>query len=433
MSAEIGILGGGLSGLALASLLDRPCDVLERGTRPGGLMRTYGKNGFFTDVGGHILFSRDQALLGLMVEKLGDNVDRRRRNNRILYDGRYVKYPFENDLGSLPKEETYECLIGFLENGSKPPPHANFLEWMLYTFGRGITDKYLLPYNRKIWKLDPADMATEWVERVPRPPLEDVVKSALGIPTEGYTHQLNFFYPKTGGIEALAQAFAVEVGRRASLVTGFEVTRLRLDARRFVVNEERSYDEIVSTLPVPALISLLGDVPDSVRAAARMLRSNALRVVMLGIGRRDGLDELTAVYIPDPRVLPHRVCFNCAFSPQMAPDGCASLACEITTRPGDGVHDLSDDDLCGRVHGDLKHAGILRDDDRIVERFVVREPNAYVVYDHAYSANAKTVMDYLDSVRIHPLGRMGRHQYLNMDDCVRDARNLAGRLNRSTR
>jgi protoporphyrinogen oxidase len=428
VSAQIGILGGGLSGLALASFLERPCEVLEREARPGGLMRTYGKNGFFTDVGGHIIFSRDPALCDLMVDKLGDNVERRHRNNRVLYGGRYLKYPFENDLGSLPKDEAYACLIAFLKNDAKPPPHDNFLEWMRYAFGRGITEKYLLPYNRKIWKIDPAEMGTEWVERIPRPPVEDVVKSALGIPTEGYQHQLHFFYPRTGGIESLIRALGAEVKARASLCTGHEVTTVRRDGRRFIVNGERSYDEIVSTMPVLPLLSALGDVPASVLSAARGLRANALRVVMLGIGRREGLDEMTAVYIPDPRILPHRVCFNCAFSPTMAPEGCASVACEITTRPGDGVHDLPDEELCKRVHAELVGAGILRRDDRVVEQLVVREPIAYVVYDRGYTVNVQMVTDYLESQRIHLLGRLGRHRYLNMDDCVRDARELAKRL-----
>ena len=63
------------------------------------------------------------------------------------------------------------------------------------TFGRSIAEKYFLPYNRKIWKTEPREMGLEWVGRVPKPPMEDVVKSALGIETEGYTHQLHFRYP----------------------------------------------------------------------------------------------------------------------------------------------------------------------------------------------------------------------------------------------
>ena len=38
--------------------------------------------------------------------------------------------------------------------------------------------------------------------------LEDVIKAAVGVETEGYTHQLYFHYPAHGGIESLPRAMA---------------------------------------------------------------------------------------------------------------------------------------------------------------------------------------------------------------------------------
>ena len=428
MRADVGILGGGISGLSLASFLERDAEVLEADARPGGLARTFGRNGFLSDVGGHILFSKDQAVLDVMVGALGDNVELRRRNNRILYNGIYVKYPFENGLGALPKDEAYDCVLSFVKNDAKPPPHRNFAEWMYFTLGRGITERYLLPYNRKIWKMDPAEMGIEWVERVPRPPVEDVLKSALGIETEGYTHQLHFHYPKEGGIESLARGFAARVQGRQRLETGYRVERVRSTGRGWIVNDEREYRTLVSTLPIATLFRALGDVPAEVMEAARSLRYNALKVVMLGIDRREGLDEMTAVYVPDPAISFHRVCFNNAFSPRMAPEGCASIQCEITTNPGDGVFEASDDDLCERVRRELVAIGILRAGDRVVERAVQREAYAYVVYDLDYARHVRTVRAYLRSRDLHAAGRFAEHTYVNMDACVRRAMDLARQL-----
>jgi len=428
LHAEIGILGGGVTGLSLASFLTAPAEVLEKNGEVGGLARTFGRNGFLSDIGGHIVFSKDKAALDAMVAALDDNVAQRRRNNRVLYEGTYVKYPFENDLAALPKEAAYDCLIHFIKNDAKPPPHANFQEWMFYTFGRGITERYLLPYNRKIWKLDPTLIGTEWVDRIPRPPIEDVVKSALGIATEGYTHQLHFFYPKENGIVSLPRAFAREVKERQSLVLDYGVETVRKTDRGWIVNGEREYRELVSTIPLRHLLDALPDVPSQVRDAALALRFNALRVVLFGVGRREGLDEMTAAYIPDESVLPHRVCFNCAFSPNMAPPGCASVTCEITTRPGDGIHELSDDALAERTLRDIVSLGILRADDTIVERVVWREPMAYVVYDGPYAKNQTIILDFLESVGIHAAGRFGEHKYVNMDACIRRSLDLAAQL-----
>ncbi len=426
--SEIGILGGGISGLSLASLLNRSTEVLEADDRPGGLARTFGRNGFSSDVGGHILFSKDKAVLEAMVSALGDNVALRRRNNKILYKGVYVKYPFENGLGALSKEDAYDCLLSFVKNESAPPPHKNFQEWMYYTLGTGITDRYLIPYNRKIWKRDPKEMGIEWVERVPRPPLEDVLKSAMGIETEGYTHQLYFHYPKEGGIESLAKAFAARVEAKHKLVTGYRVERVEPTKNGWKVNGEREYRTLVSTLPIGTLFRALGDVPPSILEAASALQYNSLKVVMLGVGRTEGLDEMTAVYVPDPSVSFHRVCFNNAFSPSMAPSGCASIQCEITTNPGDGVFEATDEALCERVRRELVGLGILREDDAILESMVQREKYAYVVYDLTYARNVKTVLEYLRSRGIHAAGRFAEHTYINMDACVRRAMDLAQEL-----
>jgi protoporphyrinogen oxidase len=424
----IGILGGGISGLSLAAFLRRPAEVLEATPQPGGLARTFGRGGFWSDIGGHIMFSKDQEVLDLMVRALGDNVARRRRNNKILYDGVCVKYPFENGLGALPKEVALDCLLSFIQNDAKPPPHQNFQEWMYYTLGRGITERYLIPYNRKIWKREPTAMSIEWVERVPRPPLEDVVKSALGIETEGYLHQLYFFYPKQGGIESLARAFAAQAAERQRLLPGLPVTRVRRTGNGWIVNDEREYESLVTTMPILPFLQTLPDVPVAVMEAARALHYNSLRVVLLGVARREGLDEMTALYVPDPRVLFHRVCFNCAFAESMAPDGCASISCEITTNPGDGIYEMDDQALSARVHAELVSIGVLRPDDRVVERMVHKERFAYVVYDQGYAARVRTIGEYLAGLGIHAAGRFAEYKYVNMDACIRRTLDLARAL-----
>ena len=72
--------------------------------------------------------------------------------------------------------------------------------------GEGIT-RHLAPYNEKIWKFDPSCLDTQMVERIPKPPREDVIASANGVPTEGYTHQLYFHYPESGGFQTLVDAY----------------------------------------------------------------------------------------------------------------------------------------------------------------------------------------------------------------------------------
>ena len=50
-------------------------------------------------------------------------------------------------------------------------------------------------------------------------PVFGIIKSALGIETEGYVHQLHFYYPKSGGFEELPRAFEAHVKDRVGRVT----------------------------------------------------------------------------------------------------------------------------------------------------------------------------------------------------------------------
>jgi protoporphyrinogen oxidase len=422
---NIGILGGGISGLTLQRFLDHPSEVLEKASVPGGLCRTFWKDGFGFDIGGHILFSKHQHVTDLVNTLLADNINYCKRLNMILFKGRYVKYPFENDLGALDKQDCYECLIDYLK--ADYPNPTNFAEWAYHTFGKSIADKYLIPYNRKIWKLDPSEMGMEWVGRVPRPPMEDVVKSALGIPTEGYTHQLYFRYPLRGGFESVVKAM-IKPGAKQTY--NYAVKSIRKAGSQWVVsNGERalSFDHLVLAFPIRDAIACLADVPPAVTDAVRHLRYNALRLVFIAVNNESLMDK-SAVYIPDPSVHPHRVCYMGFFSPNMVKPGTSSLVAEVTVRPGDEVDRMDDESYVDLIVGDLERAGIIRERDVIV-RDTRRVEYAYPVYDRDYGKNTAIIRDYFNSLGIDQLGRFAEFDYINSDECIHRAMRLAERLN----
>ena len=157
----IAILGGGLSGLTLSRFLHERGEeviILEAEPQVGGLCRSRTEKGFTFDTGGsHIIFSKDTEVLSFMRRMIATNEQRNNRNTKIFYKGSYVKYPFENGLYDLPDEDRFFCINGFIqtliavERGEVSPP-KNFREWIYFTFGPGIAECYMVPYNEKIWK-----------------------------------------------------------------------------------------------------------------------------------------------------------------------------------------------------------------------------------------------------------------------------------------
>ncbi len=424
----LGILGGGMSAISFAYLYGGQCEILEKEDHVGGHCRTHEKDGFRYDEGGHILFSRDENILHRMVEVLGDNVARHYRNNKIWFKGRFVKYPFENGLGDLDPEDRFECLYHYVNN-SHPEP-TNFKEWIYHTFGTGIAERYLIPYNAKIWKRDPAEIGLEWVGgRVPRPPLEDVIRAAVGVPTEGYTHQLYFYYPKRGGFEALIRALRDRVQGTTKVTTGFDVRQVRKAHGRWLVSDgrqEKVYGRLVCTMPVHQLLNALQDVPEDVREAAESLNYNPNLIVLVGL--RDCLaKDQVAVYFPDPSLVFHRVCFYHVYGGDCVPPGFYSACAEITTPGESGLWNATDAVITQAVIHDLAREGFIRPED-VVTTDVRRVAYSYVVYDLKYAENVRIVRRFVQDQGIELLGRFAEFEYLNTDQCFARALSLATKL-----
>ncbi|MDD1660572.1 MAG: FAD-dependent oxidoreductase, partial [Methanomicrobiales archaeon] len=423
------------SGVTVARLLhEKGHDVvvLEREEEIGGLCRSRTEQGFTFDRGGsHIIFSRDGGALAFMQGVLGENRTVRERNTVVFYRGREVPYPFENGLYALPKEDLYACIHGFIqaliahEKGTVPPP-ANFREWIEQTFGKGIADCYLVPYNEKIWKYPLEEMSTHWVEgRIPRPPVEDVIRAAIGIPTVGYAHQAVFSYPARGGIEAMVRAIAAPLEKQ--ITTGCTVRSVRQEGDEYLVSDGKETiraDRVVSTIPLQALLPCLADVPDPVQEACRNLKYNSLFSVSLGI--RGTVPPISWMYVPEKDLGQfNRISFPSNYSDAVAPEGHASILSEITFREGDPVASMTGRQLVDHVVAGLCRMGILPSPDAVVYSRVEREPYAYVIYDLDYLHNIRVVRDHVEARGIDLLGRFARFEYLNMDACIRGAIDFA--------
>jgi protoporphyrinogen oxidase len=424
---KIGILGGGLAGLTVGYLLNQKgidCEILEKEKQCGGLMRTMKEKGFTFDCyGSHIIFSKDKAVLDFMLNILGKNKIKNRRNARILYKGRYLKYPFENGLASLPREENFECLSYFIQNlinkekGELEKP-KNLKEWFYFTFGKGIAEKYLVPYNEKIWKHPIDKIGLDWVKRIPNPPINDILRSSLGIHTEGYTHQLYFYYPKIGGIQSLIRPLEKRI---KNVTKKFEVRKIRKENQRWVISDGKQakfYDQIISTIPIQNLTKAM-NAPTEVLNATNNLQYNSLISVMIGLNKKSK-NNCTWLYIQDKSALPHRVSFPPNYSPNVVPLGKSSVLAEATCRIGSELWNMKDEEIADQEISDLHRLKIINKSEVCLVKAQRRE-YAYVINDLNYVENMRTIRKYVARTGIDLVGRFGEFKYLNMDDCIRRA------------
>ncbi len=431
---KIAILGGGISGVALARMLaadGHRVVVIEKAERAGGLCKSRNYGQFtFDEAGGHIVFSKDKRVLDWQLARCGGEAGTVRtvRNTKIRWHDRWVPYPFENGVGHLTKDAIVDCMAGYVEAyasrraGAPCPP--NFGDWIRWRMGDGFARHFMVPYNEKIWKCDLRTMASDWVAgRVPEAPIEDIVKSAIGIETEGYSHQSVFWFPKHGGFEAMVRG-TVE-GGGFDLHCGVAVTSVEKHGSSYRVNGE-SFDLVVNTVPLPQIEPAIAEIPADVRADIRALRPISLVNLMIGVKLDEPLPPISWAYLPFPEQGPtNRVTWFSNYSPYNAPAGHGSFLAEVTHRG-----ELRPDAAWMRgVVAALGRAGIL-DPDRVVLSEWCNNEYAYIHQDLEFAARIGRVRRWFDASGYLTFGRFGRYEYHNSDQCVARAMEVHAHIRR---
>lgn len=439
---KVTILGGGLASVSLAYFLQNRSDIheieiIEKEESLGGLCRTFNSFGIQYDIGPHIIFSKDQEILQIMNVVLGDNISYLRRSNQILYyNNEFIQYPFENDLSKLPKDDLNYCINGFINNPYESYEATSMLQFFLKTFGEGITNLYLRPYNEKIWKIDPAFMDTQIVERIPKPPKEDILRSAAGETVEGYTHQLYFSYPKRGGIEALLNAFAQRLGSKVIIHTDQKIRFIRKYSHsKFIVEtQDKEYitDHIVSTIPVNLLTKMYTSDSfesniQSVYKAADSLRYNSIIIAIVNVVG-DKLGDNFAFMLPDKKVIFHRISKLDFLGSNYHQDNSSTFMVEITYRKNDLIDTVDDGEVTSRIIDGMKTLNIISSENDVNFTSVQRFEYAYVIYDLNHRRNMDLLISYFNKEGITLHGRFGRFEYLNMDAVIKDSKVLHARI-----
>lgn len=422
------ILGGGLAGLSLAYFLERDTIILEKEKRLGGLCKSFEFNKIMHDIGPHIFFSKNKKILNMITSLTETNLIR--RSNKIFHKGKLIKYPFENDLATLDEGERDYCLKEFLNNPYENYRANNMLQFFLKTFGEGITRLYLQPYNEKIWKFDPVYMSTQMVERIPKPPKEDVIKSAEGIKTEGYLHQLYFHYPKKGGVQQLINSYLNKISHKSKIFNLVNIKKIYKKDGIWKIETNKgnfSCETLINCMPLHEILKYI-EAPNDVKEALKKLKYNSLYVVPVQ-AKKDNIGNNFALYFADKNIIFHRISkLNFLGENYCLDNGGSTILVEITYRPHSYLSSLSAEEIKQKVLDDLNKLNLVSKGD-ILDISFKSFKYAYPIYDLAHKENKEHVLDYLSKGGIYCCGRFAEFEYLNMDAIVEHSCKLAKKLN----
>lgn len=327
---RVAIIGAGPTGLGAAFRLKEQghddFTLYEAGDRVGGLAASHvDERGFTWDVGGHVQFSHYPYFDALMDRALpADGWLNHRRQSWVWLRGRFVPYPFQYNIHRLPEEDLRRCLDGLAARPRDGAP-ANFGAWIDATFGRGIAELFLRPYNRKVWAYPPERLGYRWVgERVAvvdEARVNDNVR--LRRDDTGWGPNSTFRFPRRGGTGAVWEAVADLVGR--------DKIRLRspvtaVSARRRTVTlsdgSGHRYDALLNTMPLDRFAAMVSELSPEVKRRACGLKHSSTHVVGVGLAGRpkEELADKCWIYFPEDDCPFYRVTLFSRYSPLNVPD-----------------------------------------------------------------------------------------------------------------
>ena len=442
------IIGAGLTGLTAATVLNRsgaPVRVLESEPAIGGASMTarFGDHRF--DLGGHRFYTRNEAVLALVRELIGDELLSVPRQSRIFLRGSLVDYPltFFNALSALGPVTSAHVAASYawekVKQLFRTPPQETFADWVISRFGRRLYDIYFRPYSEKVWGVPCTELKADFAEqRIKglsfREAVRDMFFKRDGGPA---TLVSRFLYPRLGFgriPEAMAETLPPGSIRLRSPVLRVEHAEGRVN--RVVCWTDRGEEpievsQVISTIPITDLIdAMCPSPPAEVAESAHALQYRDMVIVFLTLDREQVTPDQW-IYFSSGDVFFGRMHEPKNWSPEMAPPGKTGLVVEIFCYKDEPVWHEPDNSIAQRVATRLEELGLIRATEHTGSK-VIRLPRAYPLYAGDYRRHLQVVMDYLSRFdNLQTCGRNGLFRYTSGDYYIemgmKAAENVLGR------
>ena len=451
------VIGGGPAGLTAAYELQKRSHrhkplVFEASDMVGGISRTESNNGYRFDIGGHRFFTKVKEVEAMWHEVLKDDFITVPRLSRIYYREKFFDYPLKlfNALTNIGPYESMRILLSYFKWQVRPyRKEENFEEWVINRFGGRLYMHFFRSYTQKVWGLNPKDIRADWAaQRIKNLSLFKAVWNAISGANDTTSLIEEFQYPRLGpgmmwektqeivdeqGGEVHLRSAVTKVNRDENRVTSIDVTKWHEDGREPVV-ERVEGDHFINSMALRELIHAFDPPPPpEVIEAANKLKYRDFLIVTLVLDHADPFRD-NWIYIHSPKVKVGRIQNFRAWSKEMLPDqNTASIGMEYFCQEGDGLWNMSDEDLRELASKELEQLGLAKATD-VIDAAIIRQPKAYPVYDGDYRAALDVIEDWIVGLEnFQTVGRNGLHRYNNQDHSMLSAmfaaRNILGENN----
>lgn len=404
------IIGAGVTGISYANFTKNDFLIIEKEKEIGGYCRTIKRNGFVWDYSGHFFHFQDPEVEKYICKNIDPNLLLRvEKHTQIYYKGKYIDFPFQKNIHQLEKEELIDCLYDLFTPYKGEV--SSFKEMVYANFGKSIAEKFLVPYNEKLYACDLNSLDMNAMGRFfPKANKEDIILNFKSHDNSSYNS--HFTYPKTGAIEYVNSLLHNIDNTKVSV--NEELISIDIENKIAKTNRrEIHYDRLISTIPLPILLTKCG-----INYPSELFSCNKVLVFNLGFDSK-GTDCINSwVYVPEKDYIFYRLGY---YDNIMGTDR-MSLYVEIGFPEN---FELKKEGLyLERVLNDLKKIGVVTNQQLIDYESVLMKP-AYVHISKKSNETVEELKKELSKKDIYSIGRYGSWTYCSIEDNIIEAKSLA--------
>ncbi|MBR2704774.1 MAG: FAD-dependent oxidoreductase [Clostridia bacterium] len=411
------ILGAGISGLSFANFVDsEDYLVVEKDSRPGGYCKTTIRGDYVWDYAGHFFHFKTEEMKKFFEEKMKDcELVTQQKNTKIYYKDNLINYPFQTNIHQLDKEEFIDCLYD-LFNKVEKDNYDNFLDMLYGKFGKSIVEKFLKPYNEKLYACDLNKLDKDAMGRFfPYADLKQIIDNMKKNENNSYNNQ--FLYPRKGAgafMDKLYESLNPEKVKLNTCINKIDVGNKTAYTDK---GDVIKYEYLINTSPLNQFLGLMGRTEDV--ELLNKLSYNKVLVFNLGFEKKSDFDEHW-IYLPEKQYNYYRV----GFYNNILSDEKLSMYIEIGFSK-DAEIDV-DKELQLTLEN-LEKNGITKDNKLVDHETIIMDP-AYVHIEKETSEDIKNYMRNIANEQIYSIGRYGAWTYCSMEDAMISAKELAAKL-----
>ena len=421
------IIGAGPTGLGAALRLHQSgCDdwvIYERDSQSGGLSKSFiDESGFTWDIGGHVVFSHYKLFDSLMDELISPyDWVKHERESWIRIVKRWVPYPFQNNIHRLPRDIRARCIEELVAAAMtrSQTDYKNFDEFIGHSFGQGIADAFLRPYNRKVWASDLSKLDYGWIkDRIAIPdPLKAIRHTILKNDDISWGPNNRFRFPKRGGTGAIWKALSDKLPENLAY---YDHEVVSIETRNKIVTfkngHKQKYGTLISTIPLDCLLNMMDIV--NLKDLSKNLRHSSVHVVGIGLEGAPKPENKTKcwMYFPEDNVPFYRVTHFSYYSPYNVDDIKMhwSLMAEVSESSD---QPLDKSNLVNKVIDGLITSELIQSRDQVVNKWYKIVEYGYPTPTIGRDSTLNKLLPALYNLNILSRGRFGAWQYEvgNMD------------------